>query len=199
MVEQVNDRTFYHVTVAKPYKQAFVQDQVVQVGQQPNPFFGFYEGSREYPVTQGDGSVLQVKAVAFLTHVRDGAINSPQFAAIATEVATHYVMLARELVMEQIREDEFPCAPSRQRCLFVCNSLEEAHYWQQRIGDGGVVCSLRCSGTIHRADARLLLGDSEPLSVTKERSRQYWRGEASNNPEWETLFEGDAVVTAIGL
>lgn len=58
---------------------------------------------------------------------------------------------------------------------------------------------MTCTGIIHRADARLLLGDSEPLSVTKERARRYWRGEIGQDPEMETLFVGDAVITGFGL
>jgi hypothetical protein len=200
MVEQVKDRKLYHVTLTKPYKQAFTANQVVRVGEAYNPFFGFYEGSREYPVTQADGSVLQVKAVAFLRQARDGLINSPQLPTIATEVATHYVMLCRELLMEEIRRGEFnDKPPSRQRCLYGCDTLEEARYWNERIGENGTICELTCTGSIHRADARLLLGDSEPLSVTKDRARAYWRGEAGQNPEFETLFVGDATVTGFGL
>jgi hypothetical protein len=133
MVEQVKTRTLYHVTATKPYKNEFAANQVVKVGDTFNPFFAFYEGSREYGVTQPDGSVLQIKAVAFLRQVRDGQINSPQFAAIATEVALHYVMLVRELIMEEIRREEFGCAPpSRQRCLYLCDTLDEARYLERQ-------------------------------------------------------------------
>jgi hypothetical protein len=41
------------------------------------------------------------------------------------------------------------------------------------------------------------LGGSEPLSVTRERARTYWRGEAGQNPEMETLFVGDAKVAGV--
>jgi hypothetical protein len=109
-------------------------------------------------------------------------------------------MLARELIMEELRRDEFNSEPpSRQRCLYACETLLEARYWTARIGDGGIICELTCTGTIQRADARLLLGDSEPLSITKDRGRAYWRGDASSDPEWETLFVGDATVTSFGL
>ncbi|MFZ1885351.1 MAG: DUF2441 domain-containing protein [Rhodoplanes sp.] len=202
MVEQVKDHKLYHVTVTKPYKQAFTANQVVYIGDTDNAFFGFYEGAREYPVNE-NGAIVQVKAVAWLKRVRAGTIqpDSPQILAnIAAEVTEHYVMLARELIMEELRITEFNSEPpSRQRCLFGCDSLEEARYWDQRIGGNGTICELTCTGKIHRADARLLLADSEPLSVTRDRARKYWRGEAGDNPEWETLFVGDATVTGFGL
>src|SRR5882757_6019160 len=119
MVEQVTRRKFYHVTLTKQYKQAFILDQEVRVGEAYNAFFGFYEGSREYPVSQPDGSVLHMKAVAFLRQVRDGLIHTPQLAIIATEVAMHYITFCRELIMEEMRQSEFGGEPpSRQTCLF---------------------------------------------------------------------------------
>jgi hypothetical protein len=200
LAEQTKNRKLFHVTVAKPYKQTFVAAQVMRIGDAYNPFFGFYEGSRVYPVTVQDGSVIQVPAVKFLKQVRAGNLHCSNLAAIAAEVASHYVMLSRELIMEEVRRDEFNSEPpSTQRCLYACDTLLEAQYWNNRIGDNGVICEVTCTGTFHRADAKLLLGDSEPLSVTKDRARAYWRGEAGNDPEWETLFVGDAKVTGVGL
>ena len=121
-------------------------------------------------------------------------------AQLAVEVTQHYVMLCRELLMEEIRREEFNSEPpSRQHCLYACETLDEARYWNQRIGDNGAICQLTCTGTAHRADARLLLADSEPLSVTKDRARQYWRGDVGQNSEMETLFVGDAKVAGFGL
>jgi hypothetical protein len=109
-------------------------------------------------------------------------------------------MLCRELIMEEIRIAEFNSEPpSRQRCLYACDTLGEARHWKQFVGQGSTICELTCTGTIQRADAGLLLGDSEPLSVTKDRARKYWRGEAGADPQWETLFIGEAKTTGFGL
>src|ERR1035438_1863549 len=108
MVEQVVKRTLFHVTIPKPYKSVFTAGQKVTLGTTYTPFFNFYEGSRQYPVNQADGSVIQVKAIKFLTAVRDGQISCPNLPTIAREIASHYVMLARELIMEEIRLSEFP-------------------------------------------------------------------------------------------
>jgi hypothetical protein len=135
----------------------------------------------------------------FLTKVNEGIISSPRLSEIALGVARHYLMLARELIMEEVRVRDFCDAPSRQRCLYLSDTLEDARFWRQRIGDGGEICSLSCTGVAHRADGGLLVGDSEPLSMTRERASRYWRGENTEKPEWETLFVGEALVTAVGL
>ena len=201
MVATVENHRLYHVTMTTGYKQALVAKQRITVGTQHNPFFGFYEGAREYPVTDGD-TVIQVKAVDWLTRVRDKRIlTTPEMlATIAYEVTQHYIMLCRELIMEETRREEFNSEPpSRQVCLYGCDTIEEAKSFSALLGPGGVICELSCTGTIHRADSRLMLKDSEPLSVTRNRARSYWRGEASDDPRFETLFVGDATVTHLGL
>jgi hypothetical protein len=138
--------------------------------------------------------------VKFLKQVQAGNINCPTLPTVAVDVAQHYLTLSRGLIMEEIRLAEFGGQPpSRQKCLFACSSIEEARSWNPFIGQGSIVCELTCTGTVHRADASLLLGDSEPLSVTKDRARKYWRGEAGDQPQWETLFVGEAKVTGFGL
>lgn len=199
MIEAVNNRTFYHVTSTAPYKGALVMGQAVEAGGSSNPFFHFYEGVREYPVPQADGTIVMVKAIAVLKSVVDG-VNSVNdvsaFARVALEVARHYQMLARELIMEEVRLQVAPDAPSRQRCLWLAETREEAEGWRLELGSGEI-CTLSCSGTILRVDSRLMLIDSEPLSATRERAARYWRGEVSESPRMETLFVGDARVVAV--
>jgi hypothetical protein len=64
--------------------------------------------------------------------------------------------------MEDIRISEFDGEPpSRQRCLYACDTIEEARYWKQSVGQESTICELACTGTVHRADASWLLGDSD--------------------------------------
>jgi len=200
MVQLVSDRKLFHLTDTKTYKQPLVMGQVVQIGETYTPFFGFYECSITCPVTLDNGTTVQVPAVKFLKQVQAGKINSPTLSIIAANVAQHYLILCRELIMEEIRVAEFKGEPpSRQRCLYACESIEEARNWKQFVGPDSIICELTCTGTIHRADASLLLGDSEPLSVTRDRARKYWRGEAGTTSQWETLFVGEAKVTGFGM
>lgn len=203
MSEQVRSRTFYQVTVTNGYKQALVLDQQVTAGTAYNPFFKFYERTIEYPVTDGvSGSITQVNAVDWLLRVKAATIRTSyeMLTLKAVEVSQHYMMLARELLMEQIRLEEFEGRPpSRQKCLFLADSVDEARSWMPLLGGSGVVCELTCTGTIHRADSRLLVRNSEGLSKTRQNARAYWRGEVGDDPRMEILFEGKAVVSAVGL
>jgi hypothetical protein len=203
MPGQVTNQKFYQVTFTNNYKQAFLIDQKIKVGSEHNPFFRFYETTLEYAVTDGDtGALISVNAVEWLYRVKNKAILSSYeiLAEKAFEVSQHYLMLARELIMEQIRLEEFDgLLPSRQRCLFLCETAQEAKTWIPLLGGQGTVCELTCAGTIHRADSRLMVKVSEPLSVTKDKARAYWKGEISAEPRMEILFEGDAIVSALGL
>lgn len=185
MVEQVSQKPFFHVTVGTQHKTALIAGQTFTCGEAHNPFFAFYEGGGRYYPVDDKGQIVQVSAVAWLKRVNLGEIrphNMEILANIATEVSMHYVMLARELIMEELRVSDFDdIPPSRQTCVYCCDTLSEAQEWKNLLGSG-TVCELTCTGTIHRADSRLLLTDSEPLSVTKERGRQYWRGEVSAAP-----------------
>jgi hypothetical protein len=203
MVESVTNRKLYQLSLSSGYEQAFVLGQSVTIGQDYNPFFKFYETTMVYPVADGNtGATIQVNAVDWLLAVRAGNIapNPGVLADKAVEVSQHYIMLARELLMEQIRLEEFSGKPpSRQKCLFLVDSADEAKTWLPLLGGARTVCELTCTGSVHRADSRLMVRNSEPLSVTRDRARAYWRGEANADPRMEILFEGEAVVSGVGL
>ncbi|VAV86429.1 hypothetical protein MNBD_ALPHA02-545 [hydrothermal vent metagenome] len=175
MVEIVENKVFYHITRQLPYMRhpPLIVGESFSVGSATNSFFGFYEGCIEYPATI-DGQKLLIKAVKYLKLFQDGTLTSPNpkhLADIAVEVSRHYLMLVRELIMEEVRKEERADAPSRQSCLWVVETKDEAEHW-----------------------AGFLLGDSEPLSVTYERARSYWNGGIAENSEPEVLFSGVATV-----
>lgn len=196
MVEKVNDRSFFHVARSLPYNpnSALEVGQILDVGYAHNPFFGFYQNEITFPVDTNEGQI-HCKAIKFLSSVRDGAISCPTLAEKAHSIAQHYLMLTRELIMEEVRRDVAKGCPSRQSCLWVVETSSEAEYWRNRLGGLDVkIVELVLNGTIHKADAGWLLGDSEPLSKTYKNAKSYWLGEVSDRPELEILFEGKATV-----
>lgn len=191
----IAEGTYFHVTRALPYNiyPPLASGVTLEIGAAHNPFFAFFENSRTYHVTTPKGA-LQYPAMAFLRGVKDGELNCPLLPQIAFETAQHFQLLARELIMEEVRKTVAADAPSRQRCIWLADSKEEADFWFRRLGNAGLIVELSVSGTAHRADASHLLAESEPLSVTYAKARAYWRGEASAQPEFETLFQGKAKV-----
>ena len=166
------------------------------VGENTNPFFGFYENTREYPATTPDGERM-IPAIQLLKGIRDENLEWPNFSTIACQVALHYMMLARELIMEEVKQKIAPDAPSRKTCLWMATDLSEARIWQNRLNNGGKIAQLRATGITHRVDAAYLLGDSEPLTQTYDKARNYWLGQMSDNPQPEILFSGKATVVKI--
>lgn len=195
MAEIVERREAFHVARTLIYNNnsPMAAGAKLRVGGSVNPFFGFYQNSRTYPVDTPQGRI-NCKAIKFLNSVRDGQINCPNLPQIAAEVAQHYVMLSRELIMEEVRKEIAPDAPSRQLCVWLAQDLSEAQHWATRLGNQGVIFRVSLSGSVHRADAGFLLGDSEPINVTYDRAKKYWQGENSDTPEMETLFVGELEV-----
>jgi hypothetical protein len=180
MAEMIENREFFHVTRDLPYSRhvPMTIGALIEAGSGQNPFFGFYEGVRSYPV-KTSAAVFQVPAIRFVKSVFRKEIDCPNLPKIAAEIAEHYIILVRELVMEEMRREVAPDAPSRQSCLWLVDTIDEARAWRIRLGGNNRIVRLRARGNIQRAGAALLLGDSEPLSKTYDRARSYWKGEHS--------------------
>ncbi|WP_144577097.1 DUF2441 domain-containing protein [Agrobacterium sp. DE0009] len=182
----------FHVTRDVPYSPKLPLEigYTTTIGQNPNPFFNFYENARTYPVNLANGDIIQVPAIRFLKAVRSGEITPANLAGDALDIAQHYLMLARELLYEEVRVRDHADLPSRQTCLWASDNIEEARAWAVKLGGRARIFRLRVVGLKHRADANLLLGDSEPLSATYKSAEAYWSGESSSMPLWETLISG---------
>lgn len=197
MPETIFGEEFFHVTRTLAYNDnppVEIGSQF-EVGKKHNPFFGFYENERKYAVDDPSGPI-EVKAIKFLSSVKNGQINCPNLPSIAHQIAEHYIMLVRELIMEEVRKEVAPDAPSRKSCLWVIENMDQARHWLNRLSGDSRIVRLSLNGVIHRADANLLLGDSEPLSVTYAKAHAYWRGTMSDSPELEAVFHGTAIVVA---
>ena len=197
MPKTVSGHEFFHVTRILAYNKNPPLKIAYQfeVGNIHNPFFSFYENELNYTVNDPSGRI-EVKAIKFLSSVKVGTINCPTLPNIAYEIAEHYIMLVRELIMEEVRKEVTPDAPSRKSCLWVVENIDQARYWLGRLGGDSRIARLSLDGVIHRADASLLLGDSEPLSVTYANAHSYWQGTMSDSPEPEAVFCGTATVVA---
>lgn len=106
---------------------------LVTVGASTNPFFRFYEvHKRTYPVTDAKGVTHNVPAIKFLRLVKEGQVNPHKLPEDAFEIAQHFQMLAREFLWESVRLAEFAGAPSRLRCIWLIESMEDVKRWLAR-------------------------------------------------------------------
>src|SRR5262249_50642198 len=130
MAYESSEAPFYHINAnanLSPYDLMRV-GQEIEIGKESCPFFRLYETwTRTYRV-RGPAGVIEIPALDYLQRIKDGDItlDNPEFLkAASVEIARHFMMLARELVWENIRVTEFPDAPSRQRCVWLISRPEQ--------------------------------------------------------------------------
>lgn len=169
-----------------------------------NPFFQYYENNvPTHAVTMADNSTVNLGPIKFLRAVRDGQVNAHNLPQAALDSAQHFMTLARELLFEKVRAERYAKLPSRQRSLWVVESLKELAYWRDRLALGQPAqptqfVELEVSGKLHRCDASFLIGDSEKLSDSLAKAEKYWSGTMADvGSEPEVLFEGTATVKRI--
>lgn len=199
----MEDLEFFHINRSVQWSthQSLTVGQEVEAGIEMNPYFSFYEKtSMTFPVTIESGQVVHSPAVKFLGSVMRGEVRPVNLPQDAFNVARHFVVLARELFWESIRLEEFPDRPSRHRCIWLCPSLENARDWFSRLDITKFdyqLLKVSVNGRLHKANELLLLGDSEPLEITRSKAREYWQGLQAEGGREEILFEGRMKVLEI--
>jgi len=137
--------------------------------------------------------------MTFLKAVAEGRVNCPRLPNIAYETANYFMMFFREIFWEDIRRREFPHCPSRQRCLWLVHTIEQANYWVKRMqcNTDYQIVKVSARGRIHTANELFLMGDSATLPEITERARLYWLGLMPEGAKEEIIFEGFLQVTDV--
>ena len=204
MTTNVDGKVYFHINRRGEWNPAplLTHGERIATGTGLNPLVAYYERPRTEPVRDHvTGAISRIDCIAFLKMVRDGRLHAPTLPKIACNIADHYNMLVRELIWEEIREKEFPDAPSRQRCLWLIEDEASLNLWTKKLATSQPsdwqTLRVAATGLAHIADATLLLGSSEALSTTRDKARSYWRGDMSPNPEREVIFEGEIQVVDV--
>ncbi|EKS7203499.1 DUF2441 domain-containing protein [Enterobacter asburiae] len=110
-----------------------------------------------------------------------------------------YIRLLREMEFENIRREQYANRPSRTRCIWLTDNLDEAVYWRKRLkkDDRTRIVRVEIDGTLHQADGRYLSAESSSLPELRAAAQSYWEGTLRANPEREILLEGSMTVVAI--
>ncbi|EDW2324458.1 DUF2441 domain-containing protein [Salmonella enterica subsp. enterica] len=99
-----------------------------------------------------------------------------------------------ELIVELVRQMQFPEKPSRYQSIFACEKIEDANYFREnhREHDGPQPIYEILVGdntNIHRGDMRLLdlNASSDNAAMVFTKAIWYWSGISSMNPFWEYI------------
>ena len=192
--------TFFHVNQLVSYnknKPIKVGDTVT-VGDRENPFFGHFCDEKKFSLKSETG-IRNLLPIDFLRQVKEGKIDCPKLPDVAHETARHLSLFSRELLFELARLEVNALAPSRTKCMWLANSLEEAFKWSDRLAEGSKIFELEATGWVHSADASILTAEFEGFEVSKTKAFDYWHGKLTNKPEIEHLFVGSArIIREVG-
>lgn len=196
---KICDKTLFHITRHHQHSRFYPLSvgSNFDVGTQYNPFFHYYENPTFERVNTPDGSIEHVGSVDFfLKRVRDRDITGVSYEVLAAKAAStseNYQILSQELLMENARLNHAPEAPSRLRCLWTTETMQQCRDWQKLLPNGRIV-ELKATGQTIEADSNLLPRQGDPLSTFLDKATRYWTGEHSANPILEILFVGTATV-----
>jgi len=105
----------------------------------------------------------------------------------------------RELVFENVRQEQFPNIPSRLTCCwFVYPKKEFVRYWLQALKENPRIMILSATGIVFHADSSYLSwleygSNTEMISSAKK----YWQGTEIIGNETEFIFAGKIKVEEI--
>ncbi len=204
MIQKINGQSFYHIN-KKPFYSAFpIMQKGTTYNFSPhkfNPFFGYYENfpdlwAMSIPKRSPEDKISSIESLRLFSNFMGNPVNFPQK---AYEIAKHYLLLAREMVLEKVRIEKCPNAPSRQSCIFLIDSDNDIQKWKSELiaGDEYQILEVFATGNAIKVDSSYLPVGHEPISEWELKASKYWGCDLSNNPCMEILFEGDVIVEKV--
>ncbi|WP_038911220.1 DUF2441 domain-containing protein [Dickeya dadantii] len=91
--------------------------------------------------------------------------SSEELASNFHNVIDTYIRLLREMEFENVRREQFADHPSRTRCIWLTDNLEDAYYWYKRLNKPGPsrIVEVKVDGNLCEADGRHLSTESSSL------------------------------------
>ncbi len=113
-------------------------------------------------------------------------------------------LITREYALETVRAKFFAKRPSRFKCLYACETLEQAENWANNLKrmnrlNGTTplqIVKLRVKGNIFKAEGNLMLRNTQSMNSKFQMAQDYWQ-EKTDFVEPELLIEGEAEVLQI--
>jgi len=216
-MEYVNGKVYYHIQSKASWNKypQWQQGSTYTIGRSKNPWFGYFDENGKNIANPTTGKVFTADTVAalILAH-QDGQPQDPELKAFFSydiknaiiylrAALSHYVKFARETVYEEVRVQNFPELPSRQRCTWVVpddeNTAEYMRFWWPKLNQNERrILKLELTGKLHKTNEEFLLFATNPLDYDRQYAFKYWSGEqGADINKIECLFEGIVKVLAI--
>lgn len=191
MIENVNKKIYYHINTGNKLN----VDDVLNIGDRYNNFYyEIYNG--EYLLEEKDANEILINK----KKNKDYTINDIDEFKVVYETINNSAMITRELIFEEVRKEINNELPSRLKCLYVCETLEEIEEWlnifKRTNKKDYQILELELTGKVFTGDASYILRQNISLNKKREQAKEYWNGNKINCHN-ETLFEGTAVVRSI--
>jgi len=99
-----------------------------------------------------------------------------------------------EYIFEQVRKEKYNYIPSRWTSFFLFDNREACNYYIENHKHGGIICQVELLETQQMFKGDMRLFDEVPnyynYNQTTESAKNYWSGDTSKQPIFETLFKG---------
>lgn len=101
-----------------------------------------------------------------------------------------------ENIFEEVRQKEFKNLPSRKKCIYVCEGIEELMVWYKKLIDeskseNAIIYELKLDEErVFKCDANILEMDILTDSQFEDKAWEYWSGKRTDNPLIENLYTG---------
>lgn len=191
MIEKIIKKTYYHINTGKILN---VGD-ILNIGESYNNFYHEIYNS-EYLLEEKDANELLINN----RKNKDYNINDIEEFKLIYDTINNSAMITRELIFEEVRKEINDELPSRLKCLYVCNSLDEIEEWlnifKRTNKKDYQILELELTGKVFTGDASYILRQNISLNKKRQQAKEYWKGNKIHNHK-ESLFEGIAIVKKI--
>lgn len=119
---------------------------------------------------------------------------------IDTITCNCYFLNARywENIFEEVRKLKYNDLPSRKKCIYVCEGIEELSFWYEKLtlesgNQKAIIYELELEldeKKIFKCDAKILELGILPDKDIEDEANKYWSGLLNDNSEIENLYTG---------
>ena len=193
MINYVDKKIYYHINTGDVLEIG----NIIDMRNRHNKFYDEIYDS-EYLLDGMDANMLLVNKRRNKEYAN---FDMDEF-RLVFETVNNSAMVTRELIFEEVRKEVDTELPSRMKCLYVCESMEDINKWLEifkrtnKKNKDYQIVKLELTGKCVTLDASYVLRQNISLNKKREQAKSYWNGEVKDD-EKEVLFEGTAIVKEI--